>query len=60
MIVGTPKSDAVIRPVAIPPHLLPALEAHLAVHVAGDLDALLFRARSGCPRTTSCAASGTA
>ena len=27
--VTTPKSDAGVRDVAIPPHLLPALEAHL-------------------------------
>ena len=31
--VTTPKSDAGIRDVAIPPHLVPLLEAHLETHV---------------------------
>ena len=32
-IIGTPKTDAGIRDVAIPPHLIPAIEDHLAKHV---------------------------
>ena len=43
----TPKSDAGIRDVAIPPHLLPALEDHLAKHVGDKRDALLFPAKRG-------------
>lgn len=45
--VGKPKSDAGIRDVALPPHVLPAVEEHLAKHVAGKQDALLFPAKSG-------------
>lgn len=45
--VTTPKSDAGIRDVAIPPHLIPAIEAHLTKHVAAKPDALLFPAVAG-------------
>jgi integrase len=45
--VGTPKSDAGIRDVAIPPHLLDAIEAHLAEHVGASRDSLLFAGRHG-------------
>ncbi|MGB3673586.1 MAG: site-specific integrase [Candidatus Nanopelagicales bacterium] len=45
--VTTPKSDAGIRDVAIPPHLIPAIEAHLAAHVGPKRDDLLFPAVSG-------------
>lgn len=40
--VGTPKSDAGVRDVSIPPHVLPVLQQHLDAHVAGDRNALLF------------------
>jgi len=40
--VGSPKSEAGIRDVAIPPHLIPVLAEHLSRHVAEDRDALLF------------------
>ncbi|WP_256841468.1 tyrosine-type recombinase/integrase [Ornithinimicrobium cryptoxanthini] len=40
--VGTPKSAAGIRDVAIPPHLIPVLGDHLAMHVAPGPDALAF------------------
>ena len=43
-VVGTPKSKAGRRNVAIPPHVLPAIEAHLAEHVGPDPGALLFPA----------------
>ena len=46
-IVGTPKSDAGIRDVAIPPHLIPAIEAHLKNHAEAGKDALLFPAAHG-------------
>lgn len=43
-IVGPPKSDAGVRDVAIPPHLLPAVKAHLKDHTKPGKDALLFPA----------------
>ena len=39
--VGTPKSEAGVRDVVIPPHIRPDLEAYLATVGKGD-DALLF------------------
>jgi integrase len=41
-VVGTPKSDAGTRDVNIPPHLLPAVKAHLASNITGGRDGLLF------------------
>jgi len=52
-VVGTPKSDAGTRDVAIPPHLLPALKAHLTEHAAWGRDGLLFPAVSGGHLATS-------
>ncbi|MDJ0361537.1 site-specific integrase [Rhodococcus sp. H29-C3] len=46
-VVGDPKSDADTRDVAIPPHLVPAIEAHLAEFVGPGKDALLFPAQHG-------------
>jgi integrase len=46
-LVGDPKSDAGIRDVAIPPHIVPAVKQHLASHVARGGDSLLFPAKSG-------------
>jgi integrase len=43
----TPKSDAGVRDVAIPPHLLPAIEHHLTKHVGERRDSLLFPAQQG-------------
>lgn len=40
--VGTPKSQAGVRDVAIPPHLLPLLQEHLDSHVAGSRTSLAF------------------
>ena len=45
--VTTPKSDAGTRDVAVPPHLVPVIQAHLAVHVGPEPDALLFPAHHG-------------
>ena len=53
MIVGTPKSDAGIRDVAIPPHLLPLIKEHLADHTEPGKDALLFPAGHGGHMATS-------
>jgi hypothetical protein len=46
-IVGTPKSDAGIRDVAVPPHLIPILKTHIAEHAAFGRDGLLFPAAGG-------------
>lgn len=45
--VTTPKSDAGIRDVAIPPHLLPVIKKHLDRFVGPKADALLFPAAHG-------------
>jgi integrase len=45
--VTTPKNDAGVRDVHVPPHLLPVLQAHLDKFVADDKDALLFPAQHG-------------
>lgn len=41
-VIGDTKSAAGMRDVAIPPHLLPAVEQHLIQHVAAARGALLF------------------
>lgn len=46
-LVTTPKSDAGTRDVAIPPHLVPVIRDHLAAHVDGGVNALLFPAAHG-------------
>lgn len=46
-IVGEPKSEAGIRDVAIPPHLIPPLQEHLARFVQPARAALLFPAVGG-------------
>ncbi len=45
--ITTPKSDAGIRDVAIPPHVIPMIEAHLTNHTGTGRDALLFAADNG-------------
>jgi len=45
--IGDPKSEAGKRDVAIPPHIIPAIEDHLAKHVAPERNARLFPAKSG-------------
>ena len=47
VIIGTPKSPAGVRDVAIPPHLLPPLREHLALNIVGGRDGLLFPGRDG-------------
>ena len=42
--ITSPKSDAGIRDVAIPPHIIPLIEKHLANHVGAERDALIFPA----------------
>ena len=46
-IIGTPKSDAGTRDVAIPPHLVPMLQAHRDALTVRGPDALLFPAADG-------------
>ncbi|RNM13296.1 tyrosine-type recombinase/integrase [Nocardioides pocheonensis] len=46
-IVKKPKSDAGIRDVAIPPHLLPMVREHMLKHAEPGKDGLLFPARGG-------------
>ena len=46
-VVGTPKSAAGSRDVAVPPHLLPLLVAHLAEFCQPGKDGLLFPAAHG-------------
>jgi integrase len=43
-VIGTPKSSAGVRSVAIPPHIVPAIRAHLREHVEPGDDVLLFPA----------------
>ncbi len=45
--ITSPKSDAGIRDVAIPPHIIPAIEEHLAGHVGAERDSLIFPADNG-------------
>lgn len=45
--VDTPKSDAGIRDVAIPPHIIPMIEAHLAKFVDRKRDSLIFPTDNG-------------
>ena len=45
--ITTPKSDAGVRDVAIPPHVIPLIEAHLAKHVDRGRDSLIFPADNG-------------
>ena len=40
--VGTPKSRAGVRTIALPPNLRPALKRHLAEHAMPGPDGLLF------------------
>jgi integrase len=40
--VTTPKSDAGVRDIAIPPHLVPAIEVHLNKYVRPGRESLLF------------------
>lgn len=43
----SPKSDAGIRDVAIPPHVIPLIETHLAKFVRHDRDSLIFDTQNG-------------
>lgn len=47
LLFGPPKSDAGRRTVAIPPHLLPEVVAHLERYVESAADALVFTGERG-------------
>jgi integrase len=44
LTIGPPKSDAGIRDVAIPPHLMPMVKEHLGQSITGGKEGLLFPA----------------
>ena len=46
-VVSTPKSDAGVRDVAIPPHLISVIKEHLNTNISGGRDGLLFPAADG-------------
>lgn len=46
-VIGFPKSDAGVRVVAIPPHLVPTVAEHLLQHAGKGRDGLLFTAVDG-------------
>ena len=46
-IAKTPKSDAGVRDVSIPPHIIDQIRRHLDTHTGGGRDALLFPADHG-------------
>lgn len=46
-VITSPKSDAGIRDIDVPPHVVPLIEAHLAKFVGRGRDALVFPADSG-------------
>jgi integrase len=49
LVVGPPKTDASRRTVAIPPHVVPDVEAHLEGFVGAKPDALVFTGEKGGP-----------
>jgi integrase len=46
-VVGAPKSEAGVRDVTIPPHLLTELKAHMLTHAQRGRDGLLFYSATG-------------
>lgn len=45
--ITTPKSDAGVRDVAIPPHIIPQIESHLSKFVGRKRDSLIFANETG-------------
>ncbi|WP_242511294.1 tyrosine-type recombinase/integrase [Pengzhenrongella frigida] len=52
-VVDTPKTEAGVRDIAIPPHLLPVVKTHMLDHVARGPEALLFPRKPGVNEQTS-------
>lgn len=52
LVVGTPKSEAGIRDVAIPPHVSEVLTEHMRVRVGRGADAFMFTTRQNGNRLT--------
>lgn len=50
--ITTPKSNAGVRDVAIPPHVIPAIEDHLTKYVGNQRDALIFPALGDATQST--------
>ena len=46
-VIGPPKSEAGVRPVAIPPHLLPTVKEHLEDFTGSAKESLLFSPTQG-------------
>src|SRR5664280_170420 len=53
-IVGQPKSVAGIRDVAVPPHLIPMIKAHLKTHVGPARETLILTSPTGDRLGASC------
>jgi len=49
LVFGPPKTEAGRRTIAIPPHVLPDLKAHLGTNVADAPDSLVFDSPEGAP-----------
>ena len=47
IVVDTPKTEAGVRDIAVPPHLIPAVKAHLRTHAQLGPGGLLFYGRDG-------------
>jgi len=47
VIIDTPKSEAGVRDVAVPPHLVPFIREHVSANTSGGRDGLLFPAADG-------------
>lgn len=49
MIISPPKTEAGLRTVAIPPHIIPEIEAHMTTWVQPESEALVFTGQDGKP-----------
>lgn len=58
VVIGPPKSAAGTRTVAIPPHLLPLVDEHLAAYVMAGKEALVFTGADGVSHLTPTALQG--
>lgn len=58
VMIGSPKSAAGTRTVAIPPHLLPLVKEHLSAHVGRGREALIFTSADGLSHLTPTALQG--